>query len=54
MLSTSARGLFPDQLKITKTDKPEVTLDYGNDVCDRIATITIGDKYQLYSFTDKD
>ena len=31
-------------IKITKTDKPEVTLDYGNDVCDRIATITIGDK----------
>ena len=31
-------------IKITKTDKPEVILDYGNDVCDRIATITIGDK----------
>lgn len=31
-------------IKITKTDKPEVVLDYGNDLCDRIATITIGDK----------
>ena len=31
-------------IKISRTDKPEITLDYGDDNCDRIATVTIGDK----------
>ncbi len=31
-------------IKISKTDKPDVTLDYGDGTCDRIATITIGEK----------
>jgi hypothetical protein len=31
-------------VKISKTGKSDAVLDYGNDVCDRIATVTIGDK----------
>ena len=31
-------------IKISKTDKADVILDYGNDLCDRIATVTVGEK----------
>jgi hypothetical protein len=37
----TCRRLVQGQLKITRTSKPDATIDFGNGTCDDIATVTV-------------
>ena len=43
-VKNSCLWILSGTVKTTKTGKPEAILDYGDDVCDRIATVTSGEK----------